>query len=83
MGDIPAYVSRERLCRELDICERTLDRYLTLGFPQPKRRPGREPRFKWTEVEQWMDSDGSVKVASEGNVTLLERVRHASRQFNV
>jgi len=62
MSDIPAYVSRDRLCRELDICDRTLDNWIAKGFP----RAGRNGKWKWATVEAYMDGPKGAAVASPG-----------------
>lgn len=52
----PAYVSISTLARELDFSETTVREMVKRGdLPKPTRRLGVQDRWKWSDVEAWMD----------------------------
>jgi hypothetical protein len=54
-NEIPAYVSRQRAARELDMSPDTFDEYVRKGIlPAPKRR-GKLTRWKWAEISEVLD----------------------------
>lgn len=74
---VPAYISRPRLLAELDICDRTLDAWLKKGFPKSKKHAGTEPRWKWKEVERWMDGEVNAvqaAAAADDDAALREMI---------
>ena len=74
---IPAYVDRTRLCELLDIADRTLDNWISKGFP----KPGRYGKWCWAKVERHMDPDGEDAVASTGLDHQAEEIRNASKNY--
>ena len=76
---ITAYVTRARLIRELSICDRTLDNWIARGFP----RAGRNGKWKWTTVSDFMDGPATRRVPSGAasqwsEAEKLERMKNAS-----
>jgi predicted DNA-binding transcriptional regulator AlpA len=66
---IPAYVGLQRLAEELDMSEKTIRRRMAdSNFPQPK--PG--GKWKWKEVEKWMDGGCVAAVASTADQQIKE-----------
>jgi hypothetical protein len=62
-SEIPAYVSRQRAARELDMSPDAFDDYVHKGIlPSPKRR-GTLTRWKWSEIAEVLDG---------GNLSLVQ-----------
>lgn len=79
MSEIPAYVSLERLRRELgDMSDRTFLRWRKQpGFPMPKRFG----LYEWKEVKAFMDGRQKRDVSSRLPVNELEEMRRAHEEF--
>ena len=88
---IPAYVDRPRLCEELCISDRTLDRWVDAGILPPPREPkGVRPTggayetkqlWKWKEVEDCLDGKAPAVPASGARLTEAEEITNASKNF--
>lgn len=58
---IPEYCSAETIARELDCSASTVHAYVKRGIlPQPVKR-GALGRWKWSEVERWMQSSPNAE----------------------
>ena len=76
---IPAYVDIARLCRELCLCESTVEAWMKNGkLPPPKVSDGKR-LWKWIEVERALD--GWEQKTQEFGGTLAERIRDATRRI--
>ena len=66
--DIPAYISRKRAARQLDMSPDTFDNYVRNKgpLPPPKRR-GKLTRWKWTEIAEVLDGGNISVVQSPGD----------------
>ena len=78
MSEIPAYVSLERLRRELgDMSDRTFLRWRKQpGFPEPKRFG----LYEWKEVRAFMDGRSKRSVSSRP-VDQLQEIQHAHQTY--
>jgi predicted DNA-binding transcriptional regulator AlpA len=83
MGDIvPAYLSKQRACRELDMSDDTFDKYVREGvLPQPKRRGGLK-RWKWSEIIAALDGGGIevIELEQDAFEKGIKRVKAAHAQ---
>jgi predicted DNA-binding transcriptional regulator AlpA len=59
--DIPAYISRKRAARQLDMSRDTFDNYVRKGVLPPPKRRGKLTRWKWSEISAVLD-DGNFSV---------------------
>ena len=78
MSNIPVYVGMSRLCELIDMSDDTVRRKIkTAGFPQPKP----SGKWKWSEVEAWMDGKLEPAVASQSPEDQLREIRDASAAY--
>lgn len=78
MSEIPAYVGMQRLCKETGFSDDTIRRRMKdAGFPQPKP----SGKWKWKEVEKWMDGDRQAPLALQGDDQLKE-IENASAAYH-
>ena len=59
--DIPAYISRKRAARQLDMSRDTFVNYVRKGVLPPPKRRGKLTRWKWSEISAVLD-DGNFSV---------------------
>jgi predicted DNA-binding transcriptional regulator AlpA len=59
--DIPAYISRKRAARQLDMSPDTFDSYVRQGILPPPKRRGKLTRWKWAEIRDVLDG-GNISV---------------------
>ena len=65
--DIPAYISRKRAARQLDMSPDTFDNYVRNGVLPPPKRRGKLTRWKWTEIAEVLDGGNISVVQSPGD----------------
>jgi predicted DNA-binding transcriptional regulator AlpA len=61
--DIPAYISRKRAARQLDMSTDTFDNYVRKGVLPPPKRRGKLTRWKWSEISA---------VLNGGNLSVIQ-----------
>jgi len=59
--DIPAYISRKRAARQLDMSPDSFDSYVRQGILPPPKRRGKLTRWKWAEIRDVLDG-GNISV---------------------
>src|SRR6059058_480878 len=51
---LDGYLTPAELCKQLDICPKTLSRWHAIGIAPPKTRIGRRDYYKIASVEAWL-----------------------------
>lgn len=76
--NIPIYIGMSRLCELIDMSDDTVRRKIkTAGFPKPKP----SGKWKWSEVEAWMDAPTNKAVPSASPEDQTEEIKHASAAY--
>ncbi|GAA1243344.1 hypothetical protein GCM10009676_31200 [Prauserella halophila] len=66
MRDTRPLGKRPEVAEYIGVPERTLDTWATRGYGPPYIRVGKHARYRWSEVDKWLDQ----QTARGGRVTM-------------
>lgn len=76
---IEPLVTKRTVCEHYHMGLRTLDYAITLGLPVVP--VGRNVRFKFSQVQPWLEKNGYRRLAAEGRKAAIEKALLKSKQF--
>jgi hypothetical protein len=76
---IEPLVTKRTVCEHYHMGLRTLDYAITLGLPVVP--VGRNVRFKFSQVQPWLEKNGYRRLAKEGRKAAIEKALLKSKQF--